>query len=170
MKHLDFPEGYGVEYFRGEEDQITDWLNICDKAILPDNDRSWFDSQILDYPDLDPYKDLTFITHKGERIGTIAFVKHSNGEGYIHMVAIRPDYRGMGFGHILLRLGLEELDRRGCEVSTLTTDDFRYAAVKSYLDAGFRPVLWYDPNTNMKERWEKMLSDMNYPPVEFYDF
>ncbi len=79
LKHIDFPEGYGVEYYNGDQSQINDWITLCDQAILPDNNRSWFDTEIINYPDLDPYKDLMFLTHNGQRIGTC----HSEGNGQV---------------------------------------------------------------------------------------
>ena len=62
---------------------------------------------------------------------------------------------------------LEELQARACPVVTLTTDDHRLAAIKTYLDAGFRPVLRYDPDSDMRARWDAVIAALGYEPVAY---
>ena len=158
------PDGYGYEYYHGSEEQIADWLQICHGALLPDTDAHWFTSSILEYPDLHPAQDLFFVVEAstGRRVATTAAVCHGD-EGYIHMVAALPDVRGKGIGHAMLRYALGTLQARGCKYTVLTTDDFRLAAIKTYLDAGFVPVVELDPESDVQNRWERVLSELQYP-------
>ncbi len=170
------PAGYSFESFDGKEAQVADWLAICRHGLLPDTPppsgeyRDWYVSSIQSYPDLLPTRDLFFVlSPDGERVATSAAVLHPRGEGYIHMVAALPACRGLGIGHAMLSRALAELSARGATHMTLTTDDFRLAAIKTYLDAGFRPVLWHDPESDMRERWDAVIAGLGYEPVEYFE-
>ena len=129
--------GYAFVPFGGTQAEISDWLTVCAAGLLPNTDAHWFEDSIRNYPDLDPARDLFFVTDAGgARIATSAAVRHADGTGYIHMVGALPACRGKGIGHAMLAHALEELQARACPVVTLTTDDHRLAAIKTYLDAG----------------------------------
>ena len=49
----------------------------------------------------------------------------------------------------------------------LTTDDKRLPAIKGYLDADFLPVLWADPDSDMRARWDAVLANLHYRQVEY---
>ena len=82
-------------------------------------------------------------------------------------VAAHPDSRGKGIGHAMLSYALEKLEARHCTYSILTTDDFRLSAIKTYLDAGFRPVLRDDPDSDQRARWDAVIATLGYPPVAY---
>ena len=170
------PDGYAFAHFRGTEAEVEDWLAICRHGLLPDTPpeggvyRDWFKSTILDYEDLNPAEDVFFVVDPaGRRVATTATVKHGAEQGYIHMVAAHPDCRGQGIGHAMLAYALEILEARGCSYAILTTDDFRLAAIKTYLDAGFRPVLLSDPDSDQRARWDAVIAQLGYEPVEYFD-
>lgn len=165
----ELPTGYRYELYRGTEGEVRDWLAICRCGLLPeDAGQESFDCNITRYQNLVPEQDLFFVTDaSGHRVATTAAVKHQSGEGYIHMVAALPECRGKGIGHAMLSHALQMLEARGCGVMTLTTDDFRLAAIKTYLDAGFLPVLWADPESDMRARWDAVIALLGYPPVTY---
>lgn len=157
------PPGYEYERYCGKREQIDDWLALCFEALIPTKEEKWFEETILQYPDLCPERDLFFVVEQntGRRVATTAAVCHG-AEGYIHMVAAAPDVRGRGIGHAMLRYALEKIEARGCTYSVLTTDDFRLAAIKTYLDAGFVPVIEQDPESDHRARWESVLENLRY--------
>jgi hypothetical protein len=67
----------------------------------------------------------------------------------------------------MLAHALQMGEARGVPYTVLTTDDHRLAAIKTYLDAGFLPVLYNDPDSDMRARWDKVLTDLHYGPVEY---
>ena len=76
-----------------------------------------------------------------------------------------PDYskekfRGRGFGTLLNNLALKVLKDEGMETAYLTTDDWRVPAIKSYLRAGFRPVI---PDDETDARWKAVFEKINAP-------
>ncbi|MCQ2429427.1 MAG: GNAT family N-acetyltransferase [Clostridia bacterium] len=168
VTHRDLPAGYRYEFYTGTEAERLDWLAMNKGAILPDDDPKWFDLLITRYPDVCPEKDLFFVVSPdGRRVATSASVVHSGGAGYVHMVAALPEVRGKGIGHAMLSFSLETLEARGVPYIYLTTDDFRLAAIKTYLDADFRPVLWEDPESDMAARWDAVIDKLGYRKVEY---
>lgn len=77
-------------------------------------------------------------------------------EGCIHMVACKPDFRGCGLGHLMLRKAVAILKETEMETAYLVTDDWRIPAIKAYLKAGFVPDL--DSEPDYKERWDRIFS------------
>ena len=64
------------------------------------------------------------------------------GHGAIHMVAALPEWRGKGLGRAVTLAALHALAARGDIAATLKTDDWRIAAIRTYLGLGFLPV-WH---------------------------
>ena len=171
------PAGYTYGSYDRSEEQLTRWLDMCLKGqLIPENPpesgnwRDWFKITVLDYADLDPDEDIIYVNDPdGNAVASICAVKHGEEQGYIHMVAAHPDARGKGIGHAMLAHALEKIEARSCAYSILTTDDFRLAAIKTYLDAGFRPVLWADPDSDQRARWDAVIAQLGYSPVEYFD-
>lgn len=171
------PEGYTYALYGGTEAEVDAWLEMCRVGqLLPENPpesgdfRDWFKVTVLDYADLNPAEDILFVLDScGTPVATLCAVKHGEEQGYIHMVAAHPDSRGKGIGHAMLSFALEKLEARSCTYSILTTDDFRLSAIKTYLDAGFRPVLLSDPDSDQRARWDAVIARLGYQPVEYFD-
>lgn len=160
----ELPEGYTYEFFSGADEQISDWLRICSHGLIgPDGDAGTFRHCLTDYPDCDPMKDTFFVVAPdGRRVATSTSIRHSDGDGYVHMVANIADCRGLGIGHAMVYYGVKILLERGCDRIYLTTDDRRLAAIKTYLDGGFCPVMWHDDDSDMKERWDNVIKNLSY--------
>lgn len=155
VREQPFPEGFSVEYYSGLADQIDDWLAICREGLIePGAGEEVFRAAILNYPDLDPEKDLIFVKNaSGKRVATIAFPLHPGRAGYIHMVCCLRECRGLGIGDAMNSFALARLEERGVDYTYLTTDDFRLGAIKTYMRAGFVPC---EEGAGMAERWKKV--------------
>jgi len=168
----ELPEGYTFTFFDGSEKMMRDWLRICSNGLIGVTDSlDTFHEWLTNYPDCKPLEDTFFVTDpNGRNIATSTVIKHADGTGYVHMVANVAECRGLGIGHAMLAFGAEILLRRGCKRITLTTDDHRLAAIKTYLDGGFSPVMWHDDESDMKKRWDAVLRELSYTrPVEYID-
>lgn len=163
------PVGYVFVSYSGQKEQVNAWLELCYDTLIPEKDAVWFERSIVEYQDLIPPRDLFFVQQvsSGKLVATTAAVCHG-AQGYVHMVAADPCVRGKGIGHAMLAHSLEQLAALGCTHTVLTTDDFRLAAIKTYLDAGFCPVLVLDPESDMKARWDAVLEALKYTrPVTY---
>ncbi len=164
------PDGYRYESFNGSGKDIADWKSIMGELPvlgLEDPDAC-YQSMIVEYPDCQPNRDVHFICNeKGERVASITTITHADGSGYVHMVKAKADQQGKGIGHAMARYALRVFAERGVQKVVLTTDDFRLAAIKTYLDAGFLPVIYEDPESDMEKRWAVVLRNLNYKQVEY---
>ncbi|SRR5260370_26961955 len=77
--------------------------------------------------------------------------------GYLHMVAVAPSYRGRGLGRCISLAALLHMRERGCEQAVLDTDDFRLAAIRTYLGIGFVPEM---VGADHAERWRAIFAEI----------
>ena len=169
VRERKLPDGWSYVLFSGSEAEVADWIEICKNGLFgPNIDKESFAKYILRWRDLVPEKDLFFVVNaEGRRVATTAYVQYADGTGYLHCVGSLPETRGCGVGHAMLAHALEMGEERKTPYTILTTDDFRLAAIKTYLDAGFLPVLYHDPDSDMKARWDKVLAELHYRQVEY---
>lgn len=73
--------------------------------------------------------------------------------GNLGWVMAHPDMRGRHLGRTVSLAAMRRLYQAGYRTFSLSTDDFRLPAVKTYLQLGWRPWL-IEPD--MIERWEKV--------------
>lgn len=170
---LDYPmpEGYGIRKITETEAEIADWVEICQNGLLkPAQGREYYDLRITNFQDHHwiHAKDDVFLVYDrstDRNVATITAFVMPDGRGDIHMVAARPECTGKKIGHAMLSRALKELQSRGVKETQLTTDDWRLPAIKTYLTAGFRPVLFEDSG----ERWAAIFEKLKVEPVPFVD-
>lgn len=164
VQEFPLPDGYTISNYKDEKDKAA-WVECCKNGLVGDDATdAAFDDAILGRPDIIPTEDVFFIDYAGEHIGTVtAYVMKEEQKGDMHMVGIRTDFRGKGLGKILCMICLQHLKDRDISCIELTTDEWRKAAVRSYLNAGFHPVEY---DENMPERWEAELYEVGVDSVE----
>ncbi|MCR5150460.1 MAG: GNAT family N-acetyltransferase, partial [Clostridiales bacterium] len=164
IPELNLPDGYSVSNYKDESD-IDPWVKCCANGLVDEeNGRETFKSTILDMNYLDPCRDVFFLDYYGEHIGTVtAFKRLDTGEGDMHMVAIRTDFRGRGLSKYLSIICCAKLEKENCKRIFLTTDEWRKGAVKGYLNAGFLPVKY---DIGMEDRWCKELEVLGVDSVK----
>lgn len=92
----------------------------------PGSDRGWADR----------LRALFSLTRKSRIIGYVGF-RLEGDEGHITTIAVRPDWRGEGFGDFLLVVALEKMLERGAEVATLEMRPSNDVAYSLYKKHGF---------------------------------
>ena len=164
------PEGYSFKLFDGTDADIDQWVELCRAALLNTATRSLFDSTMANYPGVVPETDCLFVVDpNGKYVTTSTYFCETPERGLVHMVASAPESRGKGLGHAILCEGVKMLQARGVKEIRLRTDDFRLAAIKTYLVGGFKPLIYDDKETNMEERWDKVLAELNYKVDYVYE-
>jgi ribosomal protein S18 acetylase RimI-like enzyme len=85
--------------------------------------------------------------------------------GNVHMVCALPAHRGRGLGRLVTLAVLRYLHRRGYRSADLTTDDFRLAAIKSYLGLGLVPIYLTDAERldDHEARWSAIFTALLDP-------
>ena len=153
IKEYELPEGYSFSMYKGEEGEKEAWVKCVTPGLRAD-----FDGRLTN-EGVDIWKDLFFLDYEGEHVGTIsAYMQPEKGMCRIHMVGVRPDFRGKGLSKYLMMIAEKKMKDEGVPLAYLTTDEHRASAVKSYLDAGFLPVEY---SYGMQDRWETILEQFN---------
>lgn len=167
---LTLPDGFSLCRFTDEQ-QIDDWLWICRDGLIAEScGKEKFYGELVVLDDPDPYRDTYFIvdTAKNLKIATFTVVPNmwSSGRGYIHMVAVRHEYRGLGLGSFIADYCLQLLVGMGKKKLFLLTGDARTAALATYIRAGFRPVNYIDEDGNdMIARWQAIADTLRIPDL-----
>lgn len=170
IEEYELPEGYSFSNYKDEKD-ADDWIKICQNGLVSDDYeealKCWNNTILGRAPDLNPYEDLFFLDYNGEHVGTITCYLHSeDNTGDVHMVGIRTDFRGKGLGKYMNAKALQHIEKKNPKFVHLTTDEWRKAAVRSYLRAGFKPVKY---DIGMKKRWEAEMEEIGVDSVDMYN-
>lgn len=164
---IQLPEGYSFSTYKEDADKAA-WVECCKNGLLCDGaDESAFESTIKNHAFVVPETDLFFLDYNGEHIGTITAVYHGDENiGEVHMVGLKPEFRGKGLGKYLNNIAIKKLDAQGVKYIYLTTDEWRKGAVKSYISSGFLPVEY---GMGMTSRWEAVMTNYGIDTLNMVD-
>ena len=97
-----------------------------------------------------------YLSKSGRELATASAIEKDEfpGEGWLHMVGVDPDTRGMGLSLPIVAAALWSMKSRGFESVMLSTDDFRIPAIKTYLRLGFEPVMSHESH---EARWAAVM-------------
>ena len=161
------PQGYTVRHI--EYCEIADWIEV-ESSLFPQRNNDDFVKEILfGSPCLvSPKNIICSYDENGKMLSSaIACVDPIEKKGVLHMVEARPEARGKGLGKAVCSECVRIFLTCGIKSASLLTDDFRLPAIAIYLKLGFRPYYYEE---GMKERWEKILSELKWKEkVEGYE-
>ncbi len=154
------PPGYELRTYRPGDEAA--WCDIMEGNV----GRNWTveicRTKLTEAPRFQP-ENLIFITHRGRPVASAcAWWKSPEDRivGEVHMVAALEAHRGKGLGHLLNAAVLKRLKALGFQKAHLKTDDWRLAAVKSYLTANFHPL---HTHSSHPERWKAVFNKLGLP-------
>ena len=159
-------KGFEYRSYNGTVEDRAAWAEICKNGLVGDDADATRFVEVIEEADGYKPENVFFITENGNPVATITALVQANGRGWVHMVSVHKDSRGKGLGNYLNQIALAALSKAGCTYVGLTTDEFRVPAVKSYLRAGFRPVLYEE---DMESRWLFWLNRYGYMNIDCYD-
>lgn len=169
-KDIKLPIGYKFVNFNGSKKQIDAWKKITTESPKPNcSGDDYYRIMIEEYHEkIDKENDIWFIeNNEGEYVATVTTITHQDGTGYVHMVKALEKERGKGLGQAMADFSIEEFRKRKVGEVYLTTDDFRVPAVKTYIKAGFLPIIYHDDDSDMEERWNKMFEIIGYEKTKY---
>lgn len=150
------PEGFALrEYQEGDLEALAEVIGRAfeDENWTPDQVRA----KLVDAPEV---KKVYVITHNGRPVATTSvrvLPDRFPGSGYVHWVAVDPEYQGQRLGAAVVLAALHKFRRMGLKDAVLETDDDRLAAIKTYQNLGFQPE---HRNELHIERWAKVAADL----------
>ena len=159
---LRFPTGITINTLPEIPNGLGIWQDVIrymSKNYDVDTGGDYYECAMLRKPNYNENMCYIFSVD-GEAAATITVICDDvTKQGCVHMVACKPEFRGRGLGHLMLKKAVAVLKQKGMETAYLTTDDWRIAAIKTYLKAGFVPDL--DSEVDFQERWNRIFSAIN---------
>ena len=148
LPDIPLEEGYALRgYAPGDEERLLDLLHAAE--FFQDADLDY----LKDYLAKPERREGTRFVVRGEEIVAVTFASQRSLEpmvGGLDFVACHPDHRGKRFGRAVCTAVLKYLVDRGYGRVTLTTDDWRLPAIKTYLALGLVPEMCRE---DMPGRW-----------------
>ena len=155
---ITFPEGYFMRSY--QQGDGPDWCECCIEGSLGIDEISeeLFTQKMLNDESVNPANIFFLISPCGEIAGTITYqYAPEQDTGTIHMVGIKKKYQGRGLALPMQLYAVQKTLEDGKTKIDLTTDDWRLPAIKTYLNAGFKPI-YHHPD--MEERWQKVMEQL----------
>lgn len=156
------PPGYRVRHYQLGD--ASGWNRLMDVAFERSRGRSDFDREMAADPVYRPER-VKLILHEasGAVVATASAwqdARYGDGAVILHWVAAHPDHGGLGLGTQVSLEALHHGRAEGRTRSYLLTDDYRTAALKTYLRLGFEPVVTH---VSHPERWRMVLRSLAWP-------
>ena len=104
---------------------------------------------------------MMFCEHTVSRefVAVACALQKSDDSVELGWVAVIPAHRGIALAHVLCARLITQVLASGYTQVSLTTQDHRLGALKTYLKLGFKPVL--EPPT--RERWKRVFQILDRP-------
>ena len=154
------PDGYTLRQMRLEDTAAV--AAVLDRAF---SDEAWDEERVADtLNERHGVKQTLVVDFRGRPIATASARLRPDrfpGSGYLHWVAVDPDYQGNRLGFFVSLAVLHEFVGLGCSDAVLETQDHRRAAIKTYLKLGFVPQY---PDETHRERWEQITRQLATRP------
>lgn len=162
---IDLPAGYELRTYQ-PDDEIA-WCEIMNHGLSGGPDKLWTvercRERLIERPQFS-VDALYFVTVDDRPVASACAWREPVDDfetGYVHMVCALPEHRGKGLGYIVTLATLRHFAERGFRSAVLNTDDFRLAAIRTYLNLGFVPTYdhpshagrWVDIYRQIAELW-----------------
>jgi len=170
VEDTEFPddsEFFTYRKFNGSKSDIKLWFEICRCGIIRDDEtlESAYKSRLIEHIGYNP-DTIYFVLQNGVEVATVTALTEENGTGWLHMVTAKPEARGKGIAKYLISIAEAALYKSGMKKILLQTKEFRAVAIKAYLRAGYKPVLYTD---EMESRWVAFLKEYGYTGIDAVD-
>ena len=143
-RHLPTDLHYDLDtrpFVPGRDDEA--WLEVNNRAFLWHPEQGGWDLATFQARQREPWFDPGgFLLHERDgRLAGFCWTKihddHDPRLGEIYVIAVDPDFQGLGLGRALVLAGLDSLAKRGTPIGMLYVDAANAGAVELYKALGF---------------------------------
>ncbi|MBE6991678.1 MAG: GNAT family N-acetyltransferase [Ruminococcaceae bacterium] len=173
IPEYELPVGYHFEFYQdGDRDA---WIEIERSAKELRNYEQGVEvwERYYGRNEAELYDRLIFlVTDSGEKIGTATAYydvigKDNSGDGWLHWVAIKREYQGLGLSKPMISYVLNQLKTLGYTKAIIPTQTTTWVACKIYLDFGFRPTK--DNAEESRDGYRILKRLTNHPALAEFD-
>jgi mycothiol synthase len=135
------PENFSFRSCRAGDEAA--WLHIIRRSYGGDWPDDAFQRHMLSEESFRPERLFFVVTEAGRPVATAGALQkllHGDRSGYLHMMAVLPEFRRRGLGTALLRRCLIYFREQGWRDAVLDTEVSRPEAIRLYLAGGFVPA------------------------------
>jgi len=170
LPELVLPAGYRLRTYRPGDERRWGEIMEASGGIGREWTAEKVRERMIDRPQLEP-EGMYFATCDAEGGRPVASATAWRNPveqrvlGTVHMVCALDAHRGRGLGRLVTLAVLHYLRDHGFRMADLLTDDWRLAAIKSYLGLGFVPVYRTDPDRldEHEARWSAIFAQLLTP-------
>ena len=158
LPEIVIPDGYELRTYREGDERA--WCAIMENNLGKNWTFEKCRNRLVEDPRFSP-ENLFFATLNDQPVASACSWRTSLEEqvvGEVHMVAALEDHRGKGLGNLVNVAVLHRLKAMGFQRAHLLTDDWRLAAIGSYLKIGFSPLTTHISHA---ERWEAITATLD---------
>jgi mycothiol synthase len=163
------PLGYSLRHYKDSNDDLY-WEQIISESFSQEYANGYFERSLKTHKSFKPERVLFICHNNGQPVATASAwfnPKYGTSTGQVHYVGVMPSHQGCRLGYYISLAVLHRLALEGFKYTVLETDDFRVAAIKTYLKLGFEPFLVHE---NQRERWKCLFREMpsnNNPYINY---
>lgn len=166
LPEIELPEGYTIRTSR--KGDARHWARIISEAFADDSfDEARFERVMRAHDAYRPERIFFACAPDGLPCGTASAYRQEPfgpDTGYLHYVGVCASHRGKRIGAAVSLAAMNKFRSEGLQRAVLQTDDFRLAAIKTYLNLGFSPLIMHE---SQPERWNAVLTGLGLPVGEF---
>jgi ribosomal protein S18 acetylase RimI-like enzyme len=164
------PENFSLRSSRAGDEAV--WLDIIRRSCGGDWPGDSFERHMLSEESFRPER-LFFVVTEADAFGgragravaaagALQKLFHGDRTGYLHMMAVLPEFRRRGLGTALLRRCLIYFREQGWRDAALDTEVSRPEAIAFYLANGFVPALEIEEDA---ANWRAVLAALKRPDL-----
>ena len=157
------PENFSLRSCRAGDEAA--WLDIIRRSYGGDWPDDAFQRHMLSEESFRPERLFFAVTDTGRPVATAGALKklpHGDRTGYLHMLAVLPEFRRRGLGTALLRRCLVYFREQSWRDAVLDTEASRREAIRVYLAGGFVPAPEIEEDVT---NWRAVLAAMGRPDL-----
>ena len=159
LPELELPEGYRLATYGPGSD--ADWSRIITGSFAQEHS---FEKTMASDDAFEPGR--VFFMLRGDDAAATASAWYDPGlmpdAGTLHYVGVLPGHQGKRLGYWVSLAAMHRMVEEGRSRARLQTDDWRLAAIKTYLNLGFGPWLVHE---NQRERWPAVFERLGSPDL-----
>lgn len=169
IPQYDLPEGFRFVFYKpGDRDTWIDIEYSAKEFLSYDHGmESW--GRYYEGKDDDLVHRMVFIENAdGLKVATASayydiYGKDKSGAGWLHWVAVRREFQGMGLSKPLISFTLRHMQKLGYSCAKIPSQTTTWLACKIYLDFGFMPEA--ENAVESRTGWQILKTLTNHPSL-----